>query len=97
MESAGEYVDLALRGESVRAGETLPDAIEEKFFVGLRLSEGVAADAADWERYGPEFERFLAAGVMEKSGNRLRLTPRGIMVSNEVFQENHRGLSNRHD
>jgi oxygen-independent coproporphyrinogen-3 oxidase len=87
VENAGEYADLALRGASVRAGETLPDALEEKFFVGLRLSEGVAAEAADWERYGPEFERFLAAGVMEKSGNRLRLTPRGIMVSNEIFQE----------
>jgi oxygen-independent coproporphyrinogen-3 oxidase len=61
--------------------------VEEKFFVGLRLSEGVATDESDWRRYGAAFERFLSGGVMERSGDRLRLTPRGILVSNEIFQE----------
>jgi oxygen-independent coproporphyrinogen-3 oxidase len=61
--------------------------VEEKFFVGLRLTEGVSADATDWLRFGPVFERALKDGVMERSGERLRLTPRGIMVSNEIFQE----------
>jgi oxygen-independent coproporphyrinogen-3 oxidase len=55
--------------------------------VGLRLAEGVAAGEADWLRFGKVFERFLSEGVMERNGERLRLTPRGIMVSNEIFQE----------
>jgi oxygen-independent coproporphyrinogen-3 oxidase len=84
VESAQEYVE---RGESVRCEETLADAGEEKFFVGLRLSEGVHADQHDWQRFGPAFERFLAAGIMERANGNLRLTPRGVMVSNEIFQE----------
>jgi oxygen-independent coproporphyrinogen-3 oxidase len=83
VETATDYIG----GGPVRIEETLPDAVEEKFFVGLRLTEGVAADEADWRRFGPVFERALADGVMERAGGRLRLTARGIMVSNEVFQE----------
>jgi oxygen-independent coproporphyrinogen-3 oxidase len=83
-ESAREYVD---RAPGTRLEISNADAREEKFFVGLRLSEGVSADEADWLRYGPAFERFLSAGVMERKADRLRLTPRGIMISNEIFQE----------
>ena len=83
VETAAEYI----AGGSARVEESLPDAGEEKFFVGLRLTEGVAADEADWRRFGPVFDRALAEGVMERAGGRLRLTPRGIMVSNEIFQE----------
>jgi oxygen-independent coproporphyrinogen-3 oxidase len=81
-ESAREYVE-----SSYPIDRTEANALEEKFFVGLRLSEGVFASDADWRRFGPVFERFLAARVMETHEGRLRLTPRGIMVSNEVFQE----------
>ena len=88
VETARGYIDRFERGESVRVSEgSMPDPAEEKFFVGLRLSEGVAPDASDWRRYGPALERFLSAGVMERHGGRVRLTPRGIMVSNEIFQE----------
>jgi oxygen-independent coproporphyrinogen-3 oxidase len=87
VESAQEYVERYERGESVRAGETSPDPIEEKFFVGLRLAEGVRADEHDWQRFGPAFEHFLAEGVLERCNGNLRLTPRGVMVSNEIFQE----------
>lgn len=87
LESAQDYVERSERGESVRVEETSPDPIEEKFFVGLRLSEGVHADEQDWQRFGPAFEHFLATGVLERANGNLRLTPRGVMVSNEIFQE----------
>jgi oxygen-independent coproporphyrinogen-3 oxidase len=89
VESAKEYVERWERRRSVRVEELTPDAGEEKFFVGLRLAEGVHADDADWQRFGPAFERFLATGMLERSGvnGNLRLTPRGVMVSNEIFQE----------
>lgn len=87
VESAREYVARAGRGEPVRCAETSPDPVEEKFFVGLRLTEGVHADEADWQRFGPAFEYFLSHGVMERANGNLRLTPRGVMISNEIFQE----------
>jgi oxygen-independent coproporphyrinogen-3 oxidase len=91
VETAREYVDLWRNGDPVRietsSPDSMPDPVAEKFFVGLRLSEGVTPDESDWRRYGPALERFLSCGVMERSGDRLRLTPRGIMVSNEIFQE----------
>lgn len=80
-ETVAEYV---VGGVSLREKA---EAAEEKFFVGLRMTEGVAANKADWQRFGSVFERFVNEGVMEKAGDRLRLTPRGIMVSNEIFQE----------
>ncbi len=87
VETAAEYVALHEAGGTARIEESCPDAGEEKFFVGLRLAEGVNANEDDWRRYGPVFERFLAEGVLENTAGRLRLTPRGIMVSNEIFQE----------
>jgi oxygen-independent coproporphyrinogen-3 oxidase len=87
VETAREYVDRWRNAESVRLETSTPNPVEEKFFVGLRLSEGVAPDESDWRRYGAAFERFLSGGVMERSGDRLRLTSRGILVSNEIFQE----------
>ena len=87
VESAQDYVASSERGESVRGEESRPDAIEEKFFVGLRLSEGIHADDSDWQRFGTAFDYFLSTGVLERSNGNLRLTNRGVMVSNEVFQE----------
>jgi oxygen-independent coproporphyrinogen-3 oxidase len=91
VESAQDYVARFERGEPVQSLESsadpAPDPQEEKFFVGLRLSEGVHANEQDWQRFGATFEYFLANGVMERSNGNLRLTPRGVMISNEVFQE----------
>ncbi len=83
-ESAKEYLQVA--GTSAPEKITA-DAVEEKFFVGLRMGEGVETTAADWLRFGPAFERFLADGVLARTGDRLMLTPRGVMVSNEIFEE----------
>jgi oxygen-independent coproporphyrinogen III oxidase len=87
VESAQDYVGRSERGESVREEQSSSDAGEEKFLVGLRLAEGVHADETDWQRFGPAFEYFLSAGVLEQANGNLRLTPRGVMVSNEIFQE----------
>jgi oxygen-independent coproporphyrinogen-3 oxidase len=87
VETAAEYVERAGRGESVRLESSAPDPMEEKFFVGLRLSEGVLPDTADWQRFGAAFERQISNGMLETIDGRIRLTNRGIMVSNEIFQE----------
>ena len=86
-EAAADYVTRWQRGEPFHTETTTAVATEEKFFVGLRLTEGVFADDSDWARYGSAFERFLSGGVMERYAGRLRLTARGIMISNEIFEE----------
>lgn len=67
---------------------------EEAWFLGLRLNGGV--DPAELEaEFGPErvqraiavAERLVRDGLMERSGARFRLSARGRMVSNDVFQE----------
>ena len=85
--SAQEYVARSERAEFVRSEQSEPDPGEEKFFVGLRLSEGVTANERDWQRFGPALRRLLSDGMLELANGNLRLTPRGVMVSNEVFQE----------
>jgi oxygen-independent coproporphyrinogen III oxidase len=87
VETAAEYVERFQTNKTPRADSTRPDPIEEKFFVGLRLAEGVEPDASDWLRYGAAFDRHLSTGMIESTNGRLRLTDRGIMVSNEIFQE----------
>jgi oxygen-independent coproporphyrinogen-3 oxidase len=87
VETALEYVEKSQLGESVRLESSQASAVEEKFFVGLRLAEGVQPDASDWLRFGPAFDRHLASGMLEASSGRLRLTNRGIMVSNEIFED----------
>ena len=39
------------------------------------------------EVYGEQTVRFESLGLMERDGDRLRLTERGIDVSNAVFAE----------
>jgi oxygen-independent coproporphyrinogen III oxidase len=60
---------------------------EERFFVGLRLLEGIEPDAAEWRRHETRIRRFLDDGLLEFDGARLRLSGRGVLLSNEIFQE----------
>jgi oxygen-independent coproporphyrinogen III oxidase len=78
-ESATEYCS------GPRAIEkTAADPVAERFFLGLRLSEGIEGS---WEPFTCAIHQFIKDGLLEVSGPRVRLTPRGVMVSNEVFQE----------
>ncbi len=61
--------------------------LDERFFVGLRLMEGIRPDAQEWRRHDAAIRRFLDAGLLEADGGVLRLTNRGVLVSNEVFAE----------
>lgn len=68
-------------------------AIEESFFLGLRLNRGV-----DWqelqEKFGTDLNPYcdvmndlLSDKLLEQSGGKIRLTARGRLLSNEVFQK----------
>jgi putative oxygen-independent coproporphyrinogen III oxidase len=74
-----------------RAG--VGDRIAEAFFLGLRLEEGIDTEEIGERtgedvarRHGPLIDELLQGGLMERSGRRLKLTNRGFLVSNEIFQ-----------
>lgn len=95
LKSAREYADRLLRGQSAIA-ERLPISAKERLqdaaFLGLRLPEGIGLTRFR-EMYGSdllcEFESELAevfdAGLLEVENGRLKLTRRGLVLSNEVF------------
>ena len=67
---------------------------EEAWFLGLRMNAGVDVAALERE-FGhatvePAMEtatRLAQDGLLDFDGERVRLTPRGRLISNEVFQE----------
>ncbi len=72
---------------------TRRSALEENFFLGLRLTKGVNlrnivnefGDAALADFDGAVVE-FVQDGLLSRDGDCVRLTPRGRLLSNEVFQ-----------
>ncbi len=68
-------------------------AVEESFFLGLRLNRGVDLERLREEfttqvgKYGCIIEELVVDGLLQKSEDALRLTPRGRLLSNEVFEK----------
>ena len=72
---------------------TRVSALEETFFLGLRLNRGVDLHevAIEFgqpalENVRPAIEELSAIGLLHMDGEMIRLTPRGRLLSNEVFQ-----------
>jgi len=76
-ESAADYVAAPAALDRVAA-----DPLSEQFFLGLRLREGVEGNA-----FPDVIEKFVHDGLLERAGARVRLTSRGVLLSNEVFAE----------
>jgi oxygen-independent coproporphyrinogen-3 oxidase len=87
VEQAADYVARSERGELPRLSSTPANPGEEKFFVGLRLTSGVSPDAEEWKRYQEPIGRFISDGLLRREAGNLYLTDRGILVSNEIFEE----------
>jgi oxygen-independent coproporphyrinogen-3 oxidase len=66
---------------------TPSDPVEEHFFVGLRLSAGIEAQPFEWTRFDRPIRKWLSNGMLIQEGARLRLSDRGVLVSNEILQE----------
>ena len=79
VESIQDYVNRPHPQES----RVLANASEERFFVGLRLMEGIEPEPG----HESAVSRFLSEGLLERTGARVRLTNRGVLLSNEVLQE----------
>jgi oxygen-independent coproporphyrinogen III oxidase len=61
-------------------------ASEEAIFLGFRLNRGIAIEPSAMQRFNHEIRDLLDLGLLEQSGNALRLTSQGRLLSNEVFE-----------
>ena len=93
--AANDSEPIERRAQQLFASRTLVDkqtALEESFFLGLRMNRGVSLTTVV-ERFGAEavreFDSDIAeltdAGLLENKANTLRLTSQGRLLSNEVF------------
>jgi oxygen-independent coproporphyrinogen-3 oxidase len=89
-DSLEQYVAGALLQKTVVTSAT---ALEECFFLGLRLNRGVdlrkiAAGFGQTavENVQPAIAELVVAGLLQNDGHFVRLTERGRLLSNEVFQ-----------
>jgi oxygen-independent coproporphyrinogen III oxidase len=67
-------------------------ALSEAIFLGLRLEQGISLDDIGRQfsidlrnRFAAEIAELFGLGLVELSADRLRLTPRGCLLGNEVF------------
>lgn len=67
-------------------------AVEESFFLGLRLNRGIDLGALRI-RFGegltahlPKIDELVCDGLLLRNGDNIQLTPRGRLLSNEVFE-----------
>ncbi len=83
--SNADTFDRYFSGE--KPDTTASNPSEEHFFVGLRLLDGIEPTAEEWQLFAVPIEKWQRAGMLERAGPRLRLTPQAVLVSNEIFQE----------
>jgi len=68
-------------------------ALEESFFLGLRLNRGVSLQqfeesfAPRVSAYSPIIAELVSDGLLVRDSDNLQLTPRGRLLSNEVFEK----------
>ena len=54
-------------------------------FLGFNDEEGLPISARIPREYAKEFDKFLANGLMQKTQNGIKLTQKGILISNEIL------------
>jgi oxygen-independent coproporphyrinogen-3 oxidase len=85
-----KYTSGAFPQQTVVSGAA---ALEETFFLGLRLMRGISLSEIT-AKFGEEaveshrsaISELMQDGLIQDEGKRIRLTQQGILLSNEVFQ-----------
>ena len=92
--SSSDSLETYIAGSSpAHAVVSKAAALEETFFLGLRLNRGVDLEKAE-ETFGsmtlselrPTINALIVDGLLDRMGGSVRLTSRGRLLSNEVFQ-----------
>jgi oxygen-independent coproporphyrinogen III oxidase len=92
--SSADALEAYVAGAPLKRAPVSPlEAVEETFFLRLRLNSGVDLQKAD-EKFGRDAMRpflapiaeMLGQGLLAGQGSLIWLTPRGRLLSNEVFE-----------
>jgi oxygen-independent coproporphyrinogen-3 oxidase len=92
--SSPDSLEGYVSGEQPKSTHVLPEAaLEEKFFLGLRLNRGLDLSEIA-EEFGQKavadssgaIAELIAAGLLARQGEMIRLTSRGRLLSNDVFE-----------
>jgi oxygen-independent coproporphyrinogen III oxidase len=75
-----------LRAEQTPAKEKV-NQLEERFFVGLRLLRGITPSSEERAKFAGPIAKWTEAGMLQQQGDVLRLSPQGVLISNEIFQD----------
>jgi oxygen-independent coproporphyrinogen-3 oxidase len=86
VESVQEYARCHKTGSPARLETSEADIAGERFWVGLRLLEGIRPTMEERVVRADAISRMTSAGLLEDAEGTLRLTPRGVLLSNEVFE-----------
>jgi len=92
--STPDSLEAYIAGGPLNRGQVSSTAaIEETFFLGLRLTDGVnlrpvAAEFGETVIAGisDTIAELVGLGLLERQGDAIRLSPRGRLLSNEVFE-----------
>ncbi len=55
--------------------------------MGLRLDAGIEPTPEEWIRFSGPIAKWTGAGMLIREANRLRLSARGVLLSNEIFED----------
>lgn len=85
-----EYLENPTKKEYEKL--TTQEKIEEEIFLGLRFTKGINFNRINqkfnidiYEKYKKEFNKHINNGMMEKTQIGVKLTLKGIMLSNEIL------------
>jgi oxygen-independent coproporphyrinogen III oxidase len=81
-----DTLDQYLRSDGCPPKEEVNHS-EERFFVGLRLMRGINPTPDERQKFAEPIAKWASAGMLEEEGSRLRLSPQGVLLSNEIFQD----------
>jgi oxygen-independent coproporphyrinogen-3 oxidase len=86
-EDLAEYCRSIDKGPERLLERSPSDLEEEHFFVGLRLASGIVPTSHEWARFSQPLSRLMSEGLLQREGDRLWMSDRGFLLSNEIFQE----------
>jgi len=84
-DSLGAYLTNRQSGRMPERNQV--DAGEEHFFVGLRLMGGIQPTPEEWSRFSQPIDKWIKLGMLQRVDSNLRLSSRGVLLSNEILQE----------
>jgi oxygen-independent coproporphyrinogen-3 oxidase len=84
------YINAAQTGGCIKENEetlTPEQEVSERFFLGLRLAEGIICGEHETRIYNERLRQFEQQGLINFAPPRLTLTDKGMLLANQVLRE----------